>query len=183
MNCPDENARISRRSVLAGIAATALSLPSLLAFGSSRRTSRKFDPRFELAVDIEIAIQTGFKVRRPYVAVWIEDKDGKSIRTLSLWVQNNRKGPRWIPDLRRWYRDEQNRAQADGGDLISTVSSPTREAGKYSLVWDGKDDKGKVVDQGEYTVCIEAARQHGTYQLIIKKVTVESQITRIHRTR
>ncbi|HMZ23119.1 MAG TPA: DUF2271 domain-containing protein, partial [Blastocatellia bacterium] len=32
--------------------------------------------------------------------------------------------------------------------------------------WDGKDDKGKLVKPGKYTVLIEAAREHGTYQLI-----------------
>jgi hypothetical protein len=32
--------------------------------------------------------------------------------------------------------------------------------------WDGKDNNGKPVKPGKYTVCIEAAREHGTYQII-----------------
>jgi thiamine biosynthesis lipoprotein len=175
MNPSNEHLRLSRRSLLVSLAAAAFSIPSVLAFGKTHRAVRKFDPRFELAVDVELAVQTGLKVRRPYLAVWLEDKDGKTVRTISLWVQTIKKGPKYIPDLRRWFRDEQDRIQTDGGDLVSTVSSPTREAGKYTVVWDGKNDKGKLVDQGEYTLCVEAARQHGTYQLITQKVKVESK--------
>ncbi len=29
-----------------------------------------------------------------------------------------------------------------------------------------KDNKGNLVKAGKYTVCIEAAREHGTYQII-----------------
>jgi len=174
MNSQESPKPISRRSLIAVIATTAFSLPSVFALATGRRSAPKFDPRFEMLVDVEIAVQEGWRVHRPYVAVWIEDASGKSIRTLSLWVQTMRRGPRWIPDLRRWYRDEQNRAQVEGGDLIYTVSSATREAGKYSLTWDGKNDKGKLVDQGEYTLCVEAACEHGTYQLSTKKFRVGS---------
>jgi hypothetical protein len=48
----------------------------------------------------------------------------------------------------------------------ASIASATRSAGSYSLVWDGKDDKGEFVKQGKYTINIEAAREHGTYQLI-----------------
>ena len=39
------------------------------------------------AVDFEINQPDGFRYRPPYVAVWLEDKDGKPVRTLSLWVE------------------------------------------------------------------------------------------------
>ena len=58
------------------------------------------------------------------------------------------------------------RAFTEGTDITSSVSSATRPAGKYSVKWDGKDDKGKWVNSGKYTVCIEAVREHGTYQLL-----------------
>ena len=44
--------------------------------------------------------------------------------------------------------------------------SATRPPGKYTLKWDGKDDNGKPVKPGTYTVVIEAAREHGTYQIL-----------------
>ena len=43
-------------------------------------------------------------------------------------------------------------------------------AGKYTLQWDGTDNAGKPVRAGTYTVCIEASREHGTYQIIRQEV-------------
>ena len=112
------------------------------------------------------------RYRRPYVAVWVEDKDGLAVRTLALWLQTRQPGPRWHPDLKRWYRDDQARRLADDTNLIDTISRPTRPPGKYTVTWDGKDDHGKPLGPGTYTVCIEAAREHGTYQIIRKEVTI-----------
>jgi len=121
-----------------------------------------WDPAFELSVNVELARFDGFGGRRPYVAVWIEDKDRFPVRTLALWFQK----PRWLADLKSWYRSDRMRAMAEGSDVIASVSSATRPAGRYTLKWDGKDSHGKPVKAGPYTVCIEAAREHGTYQII-----------------
>lgn len=138
-------------------------------------TTGAWDDRWELAVNFEIGQPTGARYQRPYVAVWIEDKDGVPVRTLCLWVQNTGRGPRWIPDLKRWIRGERLRQLADGKDLVASVSSPTRMPGSYKLVWNGKDDQGEKVRQGAYSLCIEAAREHGTYQLIRKPITIGKQ--------
>jgi thiamine biosynthesis lipoprotein len=136
-----------------------------------------WEPGFELAVKFEIgpADDNARRYRRPYVAVFVEDKDGLSVRTLWLSVQARNNGPRWIPDLKRWYKDDQVRRLADDADLVETTARPTRPPGKYDVVWDGKDDHGKPVSAGEYTINIEAAREHGTYQLIRKPVTLASK--------
>ena len=55
---------------------------------------------------------------------------------------------------------------AEGSQIVDAVTSATRQPGKYTLQWDGKDNAGKPVRAGTYTVCIEAAREHGTYQII-----------------
>ena len=109
----------------------------------------------------ELAHLSG-NARRPYLAVWIEDKDKFPVRTVSLWYQK----PRWLPDLKAWNRGDRLRAMAEGNEIASSISSATRPPGKYSLKWDGKDNAGKLVKPGKYTVCIEAVREHGTYQLI-----------------
>ncbi len=57
-----------------------------------------WDPAFELSVNVELARFDGFGGRRPYVAVWIEDKDRFPVRTLALWFQK----PRWLADLKSW---------------------------------------------------------------------------------
>ena len=124
-----------------------------------------FDASFELTVNLELARIDG-RARRPYVAVWIEDKDKFPVRTIALWLEKTR----WLPDLKAWYRDDKMRSMAEGKDLTASVSSATRSPGKYTLKWDGKDTAGKLVKAGTYTVCIEAAREHGTYQLIRQEV-------------
>ena len=121
-----------------------------------------WDASMELVVSFELANINSGGYRRPYVAVWIEDKDRFPVRTLALWYQK----PRWLPDLRAWSRADRIRSMAEGTDLTRSVSSATRSPGKYTRKWDGNDNQGKPVKPGRYTVYIEAAREHGTYQLM-----------------
>jgi hypothetical protein len=160
---------LSRRTLLARMATLAISSLALPALAQGRPS---WNREFELAVDFQINQPDGDRYRRPYVAVWVEDASGAPVRTLSLWVQTRKPGPRWIPDLKRWYRKEKQRQSRDGGNLIETISVATRAPGKYSLVWNGRNDDGKLVPQGAYTVCIEAAREHGTYQSMRQDVTI-----------
>ncbi len=117
---------------------------------------------FELAIQFTLARIGDARYRRPYVAVWIEDKDKFPVRTLAVWTQK----PRWLPDLKAWYRGDRLRALAEGTEITASLSSATRPPGRYSLKWDLKDGAGKPVQPGRYAVCIEAAREHGTYQII-----------------
>jgi len=75
-----------------------------------------------------------------------------------------------IDDWLSWYHADQVRNLAEGTDLSTTISSATRSPGKYTLRWDGKDNTGKPVKPGKYTVMIEAAREHGTYGLIKQEI-------------
>ena len=128
----------------------------------------------ELLVEFEInkAGQQGRRYRRPYVAVWIENSEGQSMRTLAVWYQRG-KGDRWLNDLRRWTRSDKKRRETDNKDILKTISGATRAPGKYKLQWDGRDDAGKLVPQGKYTVYLEVAREHGTYQLMKEEVEVK----------
>jgi hypothetical protein len=119
----------------------------------------------ELKIEFEIARGGSSRYKPPYVAVWIENAQGMPIRTLALWFLQERKGTRWLNDLRRWYRS---------GNLQETTSGPTRMPGQYTLVWDGKDDKGNPQNQGDYYVCVEMAREHGPYELLREKLTFGS---------
>jgi hypothetical protein len=164
------NSRISRRHFLVRIA----NFAAFIALGGMRtlaaKARGKWDSKMELELIFEIT-KPGFTIfyRRPYVAVWLENSSGQSVRSLGLWYQSGA-GNRWLPDLKRWFRGEESRKASDGGDLAATISSPTREPGKYKLVWDGKNDKKTLVDQGEYFICIETAREHGPYQLIRERL-------------
>ncbi len=142
--------------------------------GSSKtRTMSTWNGGMELQVDLEInQADSGGRYRRPYVACWIEDKDGFPVRTLLLWVQADGRGPRWIPDLRRWHKSDRLRKLAEDTELVGTISEATRKPGKYSVLWDGTDDNGAEVKAGTYTFYLEAAREHGTYQLLKDEITV-----------
>lgn len=132
-------------------------------------------PAMELVVQMEVNRPGGGGYRRPYIAVWIEDKDDLAIRTLALWLQKDNPGPRWHRDLRRWYRADQERQLVDDIDLIETISAATRPPGKYKIVWDGKDDSGKLVPTGKYRLFVEVAREHGTYQLMQHELNLDGK--------
>jgi hypothetical protein len=129
------------------------------ASGTASATSGLWNPAFELTLELTLPRIEDFRYRRPYVAVWIEDAEHMPIRTVALWSEK----PRYLSDLRQWYRD--NEMLPDGVDIWRTLSSATRPPGSYSLTWDGKDNGGKLVKTGKYTVCIEAAREHGGYDI------------------
>ena len=125
----------------------------------------------ELVVDFTFAAEAGGRVQNPYIAVWIENEAEELVQTVSLWMKSG-KGLKWLPDLKRWYSADQDRVDAGGTDMVDTISSATRVAGDYSVVWDGTDTTGAPVAQGVYHVCIEAAREHGPYELIREAVTI-----------
>ena len=116
----------------------------------------------------------GGGVHSPYVAVWIEDAAGKSVRTLQLNYQAG-KGDKWLPDLRRWYRAYQANPKPAGKDLVATLSAATRIPGTYNVVWDGNSDAGAPAANGVHFVCIESARENGPYQLIREQVTIDGK--------
>ncbi len=127
-------------------------------------------PLMTLEVAINKPANPGRGYRRPYVAAWLTDKDDFPVRTILLWVQKDGKGPRWIPDLRQWNRDDRMRGIVSDLDLVDAVSGPTRNSGTHKAAWDGNDDLGEPLPAGVYTLNVEAAREHGTYQIIREKL-------------
>lgn len=128
----------------------------------------------EVAISLELKRFEG-RSHRPFVAIWIEDGQKNTVRNLALWYNK----PRWLPDLKEWHHKNGSGYQ-NGGKEIGSISSATRPAGSYTLVWDGKNDAGEFVNTGEYTIYIEVAREHGTYQLMKQTVNCkhkEAQFT------
>jgi thiamine biosynthesis lipoprotein len=123
-------------------------------------------PDFELWIDLEINLQKEGFAKRPYVAVWVEDENHAPVRTIAIWHERDR----YLPELKSWYLKYRDLYNANKNTL-GTVSSATRSAGKYTLKWDGDDDRGNPVKPGKYTIKIEAAREHGTYQLMRQDLT------------
>jgi len=121
---------------------------------------------FELIVNFEINLQkAGGPVKRPYIAIWVEDENHSAVRTVSVWHGSNR----YINELKSWYLKYRGQYTTDN-NFSTSISSATRSAGKYSVKWDGKDDKGEFVKPGKYIVKIEVSREHGTYQLMRQEI-------------
>ncbi len=116
---------------------------------------------FEMVVNLEVAQQKEGFAKRPYVAIWVEDENHAAIRTLTVWHATDR----YMPELRSWYLKYRSLYTSDK-NFSTSITSATRSAGKYTVKWDGKDDKGEVMKPGKYTIKIEASREHGTYQLM-----------------
>ncbi len=124
-------------------------------------SNANWNQSMELAIKLDLPRMDNPRYRRPYVAVWVEDQDKYPVRTVALWFKN----PRWLNELKTWYRDDQVRNLSEGSDISATVSSATRAPGSYQLKWDGKDNAGKLVKAGKYTVVVEAAREHGGHSI------------------
>lgn len=118
-----------------------------------------------LDINFELARFEG-RARRPFVAVWIEDENHKPVRRIAVWYNKLR----WLPDLRSWYA-----AKREVEFDAASTTGATRSAGEYTLVWDGKNDAGEYVPFGKYVVFIEAAREHGTYQLIKQEMKFDGK--------
>ena len=128
---------------------------------------------YQLTVDYEIPRQSNGLAQPPYVVVWITNAAGAPVRTLAVMGSD----ARFIDENFIWWR-RVGRAMGRG---IDAAAKPTRKAGRYSLIWDGRDDKGQPSPQGRYTVHIEASREHGghgyqTFDIMLgaQAVSVES---------
>lgn len=145
------------------------------------KADKLWNTKYELVVNLEVAnIEStdGKRVRRPFVAVWIEDAAKTPVRNLAIWYNK----PRWLPDLKSWNRANGDEFKKGAEGKLSSTSSATRGPGKYSLSWNGKDDSGKLVKAGIYSVFIEVAREHGTYQVIAQEMKFTGSAKKIELT-
>ena len=110
----------------------------------------------------------GGRINNPYVVVWIENAAGAAVRSISLNYQIGR-GDQYLRDLTRWARTAQATAS------VQTISGATKVPGAYKIVWDGTDDKKAPVAQGDYFVCIEAAREHGPYEIVREQISIGAE--------
>jgi thiamine biosynthesis lipoprotein len=132
-----------------------------------------WDPKFELAINFQFnAIEDN--THRPFAAIWVENEKRESVRNLALWYNK----PKWIPDLKNWYRINGERFKADKNNYAS-VTGATRNPGKYTVKWDGKDDSGNYVPQGKYTIIIETSKEHGTDEILRQPLELKKSALKV----
>lgn len=105
---------------------------------------------------------------KPYIAIWLETPKRKYVATLALWYQlapskqGEGEGSKWLKDLRQWWR----KSSIETRKNIDSVTGATRKPGNYKITWNGNDDLGEIVADGDYVVCFEAAREEGGREFI-----------------
>ena len=107
----------------------------------------------QLTITLTLKTIEGYRVRRPYVAVWAEDMSGQLVRNITVWTEKRR----WLPDLFEWWK----KSGSSGGG--ASVTRATRAPGRYQLLWDGLDDAGRPLPEGKYKIVVETNREHGSY--------------------
>ncbi|MFO0970028.1 MAG: DUF2271 domain-containing protein [Gemmataceae bacterium] len=123
--------------------------------GDKKEAEKKGDAwpeGFQVNLTVSLPSVASKRYRRPYVAIWVENGEAKPVRTITVWGNN----PRWVKDLPQWWKFAKNDSA-----LVKAVTRATRSPGKYTLVWDGKDDKGAALPRGTYTIYVEVHREHG----------------------
>ena len=117
-----------------------------------------------VTIDMQLPALNTSKYQRPFVAVWVEQKGQRqAVKTVSVWFDDKK----WLKDIRRWWRKAGRYDQA-----VDAVTGATKPPGKYQLQWDGTDLHGNALPAGEYTLYLEAVREHGNRTLLKQKVTL-----------
>ena len=149
--------------------------------GSRREVALKQEPvkpkaeawpaEYQVTVSLELPkMMGGSRYRRPYVAVWVENADGKPVRSISVWGNQIR----WVPELSGWWKFAR-----DDREMVNAVCKATRAPGKYEVVWDGKDDKGNGAPQGTYTIKVEVHREHGKHVTQTGKIVCGAEAAKV----
>lgn len=131
------------------------SRPSL--HNTASDSSANWPAGYQAKLDLVIPKINVDKYRAPYVSVWVTDAQKKIVRTLAVWGKDQK----WIDSNYVWWRRYGRQM-----DNLDAVAKPSRQPGQYSMMWDGKDEKGQSVAAGKYLIHIETSREHGehTYQ-------------------
>jgi hypothetical protein len=119
----------------------------------------------QLNISLVLSQQQG-EYHPPYVAAWLENSDKKSVRTLLLW----RKEPKWLKDIRRWWR---NVGRKDA-NLVDAITSATHAAGTFPLSFQATNDIGEPLPDGNYTLYIEVVREKGGRALLKQHFTLNN---------
>lgn len=118
-----------------------------------------------LELTVELPKLSVSEYHRPYVAIWIEDKDKKIAANLSVWYAvhlKDQEGEKWLKDIRQWWR-----RTGRGLDMpLDGVSSPTKPPGANKVEF--KTDSGPLAKlaPGDYTLIVEASREVGGKEMV-----------------
>ncbi len=119
-------------------------------------------------LDITFDYQRGGIASSQY-AIWVEDAAGKPVRTIFMTRFTATRGFSERPDAVPTWVARFNLAQMTSAQ-VDAVSGATPSNGSLHYAWDGKDNQGKPVPAGSYTVFLEGTLYWGTRVLYSAKV-------------
>lgn len=135
-------------------------------YGETSAATTPWAAQQKFLIDYEIPALDVAEYRRPYLAIWIADEQGNSIRQLQLLGNG-----RWLRDLRLWWRKF---GRADDA-LVDALAGATAKPGRYRIEWDGRDGQGEKVAQGNYELHVEVVREHGEREAIVVPFVLNGQ--------
>jgi hypothetical protein len=115
----------------------------------------------------------GIRIKNPYIAVWVETPEGELVNTVSLWLKRDKS--RYLDHLKQWYDAEAELLDAGGPNNLDAIAGATRAAGAYQVVWDCHDVYGERVVAGDYVLCVESAREHGSRSFVSGPLTLAGE--------
>lgn len=100
----------------------------------------------KLTVSFETTAPAGGKYANKNIhVVWIENADGKFVKTLNLWANKRAK------HLALWAAAAADRAK----DIQARTGATLTAYGMYTSTWDGTDASGKLMPDGNYVIRLE----------------------------
>ena len=122
----------------------------------------------DLTVTLDVPTISTAAYHRPYVAVWIEQRDTAqtAVRTVALWYEagatarGEGDGEQYLADIRTWWRK--------GGRAmtlpIDGVTGPTRAPGRHTVTVTGA--RLASLPAGAYNLVVEAAREQAGREIV-----------------
>lgn len=152
------------RHATSGWTTLAQAPPARLVRTAAAPAGPAWPPGFALTVTYQLPRPDSSKIYSPYVVIWITDEENRLVRALTMLGDDLD----WINQNYVWWR-RFGRARPQ---LIDAVARPTRPAGRYSTIWDGRDDAGAPVRQGRYIVHVEVIREYGQHSYQAMPITL-----------
>lgn len=108
---------------------------------------------YELRMELEIPEIKSSQYRRPYLAIWLEEKlNWRENQTLTLWYDDDQ----WLKDVRRWWRKVGRYTKPVDG-----FSGATKKPGRYAV-----SKTVNLKSEKAYILYFEAVREHGNRTLL-----------------
>lgn len=113
-----------------------------------------------LEVQVEIPRIDVAEYHRPYVAIWLQSPDRKTVRDIAVWYDHKmpkEEGKKWLKDMRQWWRIS-GRGQ---DDLADGVTGATQAVGTHTIKVDDTHSALADLPAGNYEIIVEASREKG----------------------